>query len=162
MSNYRATFTRYGDGIREISTNTELHGLGLRADFDDAVQYAKALMTGMRAADPTREYELVAVNCGHDLRGSGHYHGEIAVGPGMWDMEPKPVSVAKGYAYVIDPDNRKRYYAGTRKAHTGPLRRFSTRRVEAVSMTREQFGTMQRAMASMKKPAILLWEQVSA
>ncbi|USN15103.1 hypothetical protein LESZY_00690 [Brevundimonas phage vB_BpoS-Leszy] len=86
MSTFNATFTRYGDGERQISTNTPLHGLGLNPTFDDAYRYAQALMTGMRAADPGREYEIVAINAGHDLQGSGKYRGPVACGPGVWDM----------------------------------------------------------------------------
>lgn len=85
---YHATFTRYSSttGERHVSVNTPLHGLGREPSFDDACQYAKALLTGMSAADPSNKYQIVSVNLGHDTQGTGHLSGIAACGPGVWDM----------------------------------------------------------------------------
>lgn len=59
MSNYRITFTRYGDCNREISAPIFRQA----ENFREAMSKAEDYMQGMREVDPSREYEIEAIVC---------------------------------------------------------------------------------------------------
>lgn len=94
MSKFTARFTRYnsGTGQRLVSAPVTFYGLigvrdRLNPDFSDAVRHAETLIQGMKAADPTSEFEIVSITTGFDLDGTGHYRGEVCTGPGVWEIK---------------------------------------------------------------------------
>lgn len=57
MMRFTVTFTRYGNGLREMSARDDFHA----PDFQGAVTIANAMLRGMAGADPANAYAIEGI-----------------------------------------------------------------------------------------------------